>query len=175
MAYRTLDKPIKPEDALRKFAVRNGAIMRVTFGCYYSGHGHDPHYHDYINWPAPNYHPGPICQMPSPRDKVRWTDGHVPNQPIHLSPIHLIDEGYDEVAIAFDDSEIAEYLDANVTIDEETDNYIRMRVHANLPYFEDKPKETRFTVFAKKSDGSAIDAVCHGFVTVLPGSPYPTV
>lgn len=175
MGYRTLDKPPKPEDMLRKYAVRNGAIMRMALGCFYLRKGHNPHFHDYRNWPAPNYHPGEICQQMPPRDIIRWRDDPVTGNPVGVDPIHLIEEGYNTVEIKFDDADIAQYLTAEAWIDEEDDYIVRVKVHANLPLFEDKPKETRFTVFAAKTDGTAIDAVHHGFVTVLPGSPYQTI
>lgn len=174
MAYRYHnEKPINPENLLRRFDVRNGAIMRMTFGCYYSKNGHDPHYHDYINWPAPNYHPGEICQMMPPRDRCRWHDP-ITGYPIQLDPIPLLEEGYTEAVVTYEDEDIAEYLDTIAMIDDVDDNLVRVSMHANFPTFKDKPKEARFTLFIKKEDGTAIDAVCHGIVTILPGSPYPT-
>lgn len=172
MGYRKPDKIPKPEDMLARFDVRNGAIMRVTFGCYYTARGHNPHYHDYINWPAPNYHPGPICQMHPPRDKFRWMNP-ITGQPIKLDPIHLVEEGYSIVKVSYEDDDIAEYLTTEASIDQSTDNLVRLKVHANLPVFHDEPKEVRFTIFISKSDGSAIDAVCHGIIVILPGSPFP--
>lgn len=172
MGYRTLDKPVKPEDMLPRFEVRNGAIMRVAFGCFYLRRGHDPNYHDYKNWPAPNFHPGAICQMMPPRSEMRWRNDPVTGQPVGVDPIHLTDEGYDIVSIAFDDADIEQYLDYSAWIDEEDDNIVRIKVKTNLPLFEDKPKETRFTLFVSKPEEEAIDAVCHGIMTILPGSPY---
>lgn len=175
MGYRTVDKPPKPEDLLRRFDVRNGAIMRMTFGCFYSKNGHDPHYHDHVNWPAPNYHPGPICQMKPPRDVFRWFEGNqLTGHPVQLDPIHLFEEGYSEAVVSYEDPEMAQYLDTTALIDSQDDNLVRVSVHANFPTFSDKPKEARFTLFIKKYNGTAIDAVCHGIVTVLPGSPCPT-
>lgn len=175
MAYR-LDNtpPPKPENMLRRFAVRNGAVMRASFGCYYLSEGHDPDYHDYINWPAPNYHPGDICQMKFPRDLPRWIRDISDFKPIDLDPIHLLEEGYSDVAIAFDDPDFASNVDVmSCTIDEDDDYIVRLKVLAHFTLFEDKPKESRFTLFVKKEDGSTIDAVCHGIMVVLPGSPYP--
>lgn len=171
--YNTTPPP-KPEDHLRRFAVRNGAIMRVSFGCYYFSRGHDPRYHDYINWPAPNYHPGEICQMDPPRSIAPWMRNPKPGMPIQLDAIHLTEEGYTDIAVSYEDSDNAAYLTTEAWIDEDDDYIVHMKVNANFATFSDKPKDLRFTVFAKKSDGSAIDAICHGIVTVLPGSPYPT-
>lgn len=170
MGYRTIDKPPKPEDMLRKFDVRNGAIMRVAFGCYYSSNGHDPHYHDHLNWPAPNYHPGPICQMAPPRDKYRWLPYPTMRKPVQLEPINLSDEGYTTFVVTYEDEDLAYYLTTEAWLDEDEDNIVRMSVYADFPTFSDKPKELRFTLFAIKSDRSAIDAICHGIVSVLPGS-----
>ena len=175
MAYRYNDKPPKPEDMLRRFDVRNGATMKASFGCFYfvPQPGHDPHYHDYINWPAPNYH-GEPCQMKTPRDidprfpkPVLRTDGD-------LVPIHLADEGYTEAAVSFDDDDLAENLTATATIDTDEDHVVKLNVTTDFPTFKDKPIEIRFTVFVKKSSTGVKDAVCHGILVVLPGSPYPS-
>lgn len=156
---------------LPRFAVRNGATLRLTFGCYYSGHGHDPHYHDHIHWPAPDYHPGAICQMRPPRDRMRWTDGKIGYGPVHLDPIHLAEEGYSKASVTFDDQEVAQYFtDVNAEIDEETDHYVRLRLLAQLPLFEDKPRETRFTVYVTNKITRVKDAVCHGIISVLPAN-----
>jgi hypothetical protein len=166
MGYRYCDKPNKPEDNLKRFTVRNGAIMRMAFGCYYML-GHNPDLHDHIGWPNPD-HPDAICQE---RSNMRLF--HLKHKDIELQEIHLTEEGYDEVAVSFEDEEKSANLEVRAWIDEEEDNIIRMMVGANFPTFSDKPVDLRFTVFVKKSDGSAIDAVCHGFITVLPGAPYP--
>ena len=169
MGYRTIDTPPKPENMLRRFAVRNGAIAHIAFGCYYLGIGHDPHYHDHLNWPAPNYHPGDICQMFPPRDHMRWRK---PGLPTDMEQIHLSEEGYDQVVVSYEDNDNAAHLITEAWIDEEDDYIVRMKVEANFDTFSDKPVDTRFTIFAGKSDGSARDAVCHGILTVLPGGAY---
>ena len=107
------------------------------------------------------------------RDVPRFMASIADCEPVNLEQIHLTEEGYTDVAISIDDDDIAQYLTTEVSIDNVDDYIIRLKVRANLPLFEDKPKETRFTVFVKKSDDSAVDAVCHGIITILPGSPYP--
>jgi len=171
MAYRIPEnmKPPAPEDALLRFSVRNGATMRMTFGCYYRGKGHDPHYHDYINWPSHDYHPGPICQMLPPRDDMFWRDGRY--GPIHLDPIHLAEEEYTQLFIEFENEDVAQYLTAELSFNEEEDNYINVKIDASMPFFQGDPQETRFTLFIRKTDDSVTDAVCHGIVSVLPGAP----
>jgi len=174
MGYRTLDKPPKPENMLRRFAVRNGASIRIAFGCYYLSEGHDPHYHDYIHWPAPNYHPGAICQMRPIRNLPRRIENMIDLKPVGLDHIHLIEEGYTQAAIAFDNPEFEGNVDiVDCLIDEDDDYIVRVKALTHFDLFEDQPKESRFTVFIKKQDGSEIDAVCHGIMVVLPGSPYP--
>lgn len=173
MGYRTLDKKPKPEDFHPRFVVRNGATLRIVLGCYYGAHGHDPHYHDFINWPAPNYHPGGVCQMKPPRDLLRWSDGKLYNHPVRLDPIHLDDEGYDDAWIFFENEDLNEYLEGYVTYDQDTDNYIRITVNTLIPTFTDEPKETEFTVYIRRSDPdtemNVVDAVFHGIIKILPG------
>lgn len=171
MGYRNTEKcPRKPEDTLPRFDVRNGAVMRVAFGCFYALDGHDPRVHDHYGWPAPE-HPDNICQISPIGD--RWYPFPNARRPMNLEPIHLIEEGYSDVRVSIDDDEIAEYLKINAWIDEADDYIVRMSVKANFPTFYDKPVETRFTVFAANWQNSTIDAVCHAFITVLPGSPFP--
>ena len=73
-------------------------------------------------------------------------------------------------------SDIVEHLDAKAWIDPQDDWIVRLSVKADCPTFSDKPQDVRFTVFVKRPDTEheQIDAVCHGILTVLPGSPYPT-
>lgn len=167
MGYRFYDNPPKPEDHLHRFPVRNGAVMRLAFACYYL-HGHNPKLHDHIGWPNPD-HPDAICQEISNMKLYRMR-----HKDIELQEIHLLKEGYNEVAVSFEDEEQAQNLTVNAWIDEDDDNIIRMIVGSKFPTFSDKPVDLRFTVFVKK-DNATIDAVCHGFITVLPGAPYPSL
>lgn len=170
MAYRYhSEMPPKPEDHLITFAVRNGATLKAKFRCYYMRRKpvHDPHWHDHVNWPAPNYHPGPICQMKLPRDKnpkipfpalVRFED---------LEEIHLADEGYTEAFVTYEDEAAEAFFDTEAWIDNDQDNVVHIRVNTFFPSFSDKPIDVRFTVFVAKGD--TVDAVSHGMITVLPG------
>ena len=162
MGYRFPDNPPKPEDRLMRFDVRNGAIMRVTFGCYYSDIHNRP-MHDHLGWPEPR-HPDRICQvLPNPLNR------HLKNKRvIEFDPIHLAEEGYTEAVVTYEDSNLAEHLQTTAWID---DYLVKMKVHADFDTFSDKPIDARFTIFIKDENGSVIDAVCHGIVTVLPGSP----
>ena len=168
MSYRYNEKPPKPEDMLPRFDIRNGATIRLAFGCYYLAL-HDKHRHDYIGWPSPN-HPDHICQVGRTKFGVRH---HCSRYTLVGEEIDLIDEGYDTVGIRFDDPEVASHLDViEAFIDDEDPYIIRVKIRADLDFFEDKPKETRFTLFIENRGDQLVDAVCHGFVTILPGMPY---
>lgn len=163
MGYRFADNPPKPEDMLPRFAVRNGATVRISFGCYYL-RSHDRKLHDHIGWPYPT-HPDAICQEAF---NMNLYHGNTAD----LEEIHLEEEGYDSFDIVFDDwDDIESYIDGWISLDNEDDNIIRMRITATFPAFEDKPKEHRFTVFAgKEGNDNFRDAVCRGILVVLPGT-----
>jgi len=170
MGYRTLDIPPKPEDMLPRFEVRNGATLKVSFGCYYLGVGHDPHFHDYMHWPAPNYHPGPICQMHPPRDIPRWRECFpYPKLPGKLEHIDLEDEGYTSVEIVWDDDDVLDSCTCSADFSDDSDNVIEISVDTAFDAFQDKPLEHRFTVFVG-GDSVGKDAVCRGIMVVLPGN-----
>ena len=173
MGYRVDIPKVKPEDALPRYAVRNGATAKLTFDCFYfkPQPGHDPHYHDYINWPSHDYHPGAVCQMVPPREPFPHAPMPIMRTEDDLVPIMLTTEGYNEFKVVFDDTDEAEYLDADVYIDEDLDYVIHADITTSFPMFKDKPKDLRFTLFAGNKDGM-VDAVAHAFLTVLPGSPF---
>ena len=182
MAYRTLKERPKPENLLPTFSVRNGATLKLAFRCYYHTPmpTHDPHYHDHLHWPSEDYHPGDICQMHPPRDIPKFLCHPIMRTLHDHTPIHLIEEGYSEVTMTFEDTENDDYLDVTGWIDEEDDNIVRFHINTSFPNFSDKPKDLRFTAFVKKTSTDPVtsvitvtkDAVCHGIITVLPGHPY---
>lgn len=165
MGYRFDDNPPKPEDHLHRFPIRNGATARIAFACYYL-QGHNPKMHDHIGWPNPDS-PDHICQIQSNFKLYGLNE-----KTIDFQDIHLIDEGYTDAAIKFDDQDNAQYVDASAWIDPNDDNIVRIKVDTNFPVFEDKPIDMRFTVFVRNDYTDTTDAVCHGMLTVLPGSPY---
>lgn len=169
MGYRFNDNPPKPENMLHRFSVRNGAKMHLTFACNYARIGHDSRVHDHVGWPRPGY-PDDICQAVPPHPVPPTS-----HRTLDLIPIKLLEEGYTEAYITYEDDDIAEYLDSEASISTDTGspNLVRMSVHANLPNFSDKPKEVHFTLFVKTQDESHVDAVCHGIIVVLPGNPSP--
>lgn len=175
MSYRINKKPIKPENRLKRFYVRNGATLDVAFPCYYFKpiFGHDPHYHDYVGWPSPN-HVGRACQMHPPRDRFRWLAHPVMRRNGDLIPIHFIEEGYTEASITFEDPDVAEHIDARAWVDIDDDYIVRMYINTDFETFKDRPIDTRFSVFIKKNQDDIVrkDVVCHGILSILPGSPY---
>lgn len=181
MGYRTLDiPPLKPEDMLPMFEVRNGAIVDIAFPCFYLDvvRAHDSHYHDYINWPAPNYHPGPPCQFvdgiplnehAGEYEKVDFLNPH----PIDLLSYY---EGYTDAYVVMDQDVAG--LTVTARIDEDEPNVIYVRAKANMAFFEDKPLEYRFTLFVHapartyhdEPQLERIDQVIRGKIVVLPGN-----
>lgn len=178
MAYR-LDNtpPPKPEDMLYKFQVRNGAIVDIAFPCYYLDvlQAHDSHYHDFMGWPAPNY-PGQACQFVTGLSEnageyevVDFTDPH----PIDLTSDY---EGYTEAYVVLD-KEISG-LTVSAWIDEVNTNVIYMRIEAAIDFFEDKPQEVRFTLFAHAPEHTEdeitvkekISEVIRAKIAILPGN-----
>lgn len=175
MGYRVNKIPPKPENFLPVYPVRNGATLYADFECYYVDPtlGHDPHWHDYLGWPDP-HHPDKICQMRPPRDRRRWRyDGHIWEK-VDRVPIDLLDEGYDrEVKIVFDEPD--EHITAKAYIDTELTHLIKLAVSVQMPTFEDKPIDKRFTLFVTRDDedlyATTADAVVRGVLTILPGAP----
>lgn len=165
MGYRFSDKPNKfPQ---RIFDVRNGATLKISFGCYYYRY-HDVKYHDYMGWPNPTK-PDMIHQPGSFDDPAPWMPDHHVFTEKELEPIHLLEEGYTQFSIAFDDPDIEANTITAIDIDIDEDHVIRVRITVNLPTFTDKFKETGFTVFASKEDGFTNDAICYGIMKILPG------
>jgi hypothetical protein len=158
MGYRVEKKPPKPEDLLPTYPVRNGATLYADFECYYvePKMGHDPHTHDYLGWPDP-HNTGDACQMLPPRDRFRWRyDGAImkPDEPIpiilHSTDADIEDEGYSqECSVVFDQPD--ERILATAWVDEDIPNLIKMVISPQLPVFEDKPIEKRFTLFTHRT------------------------
>ena len=166
----------KPEDMLPRFAIRNGATLKMTLDCYYLDpkETHDPHYHDHINWPSEDYHPGPICQMVPPRDPRPWFPFPIMRTRDDVSPIDLRGAGYIDLDISFDESDVLDHVETRLSFDTEAgENVIRVYISTNFDTFSDKPVETRFTVFAIRQDGTyeIKDELVRGILVVLPGNP----
>ena len=113
--------------------------------------------------------------MVTPRDRFRWFEyGCLPGRPVTTTPIHLLAEDYTDVEITYEEADLAEHLTSEVYVDPSNDSIVRLKVLANFPTFVDAPKEIHFTVFIKKPNGIDVDALCHGILVVLPGSPSTT-
>lgn len=180
MAYRIDNTPPpKPENMLPKFEMRNGAIIDIAFPCFYLDviTAHDSHYHDHVGWPAPNY-PGQACQYidgvpfhehANEFERIDFTHPH----PINLTSEY---EGYTDTYVVLDED--VQGLTLSTEFDDDEPNVIHLRVKALLDFFEDKPKEYRFTVFVHapartyedKQWPERIDQVIRGVIAVLPGN-----
>lgn len=165
MGYRFTDIPRKYPQ--RIFDVRNGATLKISFGCFYYKY-HDVKYHDHMGWPDP-HHQDMIHQVGSLSDPAPWIPDHHVFTERELEPIHLADEGYTAFLVTFDDPVIEADTVTDIAIDETEDHVIRVKITVNLPTFTEGTKETGFTVFASTEDGSIVDSVCHGIMKVLPG------
>ena len=176
MGYRFDNKPpIKPEDKLPRFEVRNGAIVDIAFPCYYldvvTSHNSDEH--DHLGWPTPT-RPDATCQWPFHRrtGEWEWIDFENPH-PIDLTSDY---EGYDSAEVIMDE-DITE-LTMTASLDSNESNVVYLRVEANFDLFEDKPKEYKFTLFAHapartyqgKAELERLDQVVRGIIVVLPGN-----
>lgn len=183
MGYRVEKKPPKPEDLLPEYPVRNGATLYADFECYYvePKMGHDPHKHDYMGWPDP-HKIDTICQMRPPRDRFRWRyDGAImkPDEPVPIllysKDEDIDDEGYEQdLEVVFDHPD--ERIMAAAWIDKDIPNLIKLVISPQLPMFEDKPIEKRFTLFAKRPldegpSGLLSDAIVRAKLIILPGAP----
>lgn len=163
------DEPIKPENMLLRFDVRNGAVMRVAFDCRYCTKDID---HPF--WLFPRY-PGDtaVARRSNGYPYYRWRDVRWPyeNTPIDLTDDNEFSPGA-QVIIEFEDNAPVEagYIKWYGMVDSEDTNIIRIGVKTNFPVFSDKPIENRFTVFICNPDNEYMsDAVCHGILVVLPG------
>lgn len=170
MAYRLDNNPPSPERFIPRYHVRNGATAQLYFDCYYwmPQNAHDPAYHDFINWPSANYHPGNICQMHPPRGIPKGYPPFVYVGEDTMVPIDFTEEGYTGYSVVFDDPDDLTPTVARYTVNGEV-NTLLMTVTANLALFTDNAVERNFTIFATRP--GATDAVCHGTLVILPGSP----
>lgn len=179
MGYRYDNTPLpKPEDNLPKFAVRNGAILDIALPCYYLDvvTAHNTDEHDHLGWPAPGKKPDDICQYPlrMRTGEYEWIDFSNPH-PIDLKSNY---EGYDAAYVVMDED--VSGLTASASIDDDEPNVIYVRFKAELDFFEDKPQDYRFTVFAHapartyqaKQQQERMDQVIRAMVTILPGKKH---
>lgn len=166
MGYRYCDKPFDPEDHLPVYVVRNGAILRMSFACYYLN-AHDSKRHDHEGWPNPD-NPDHICQITSNMKFFAY-----PDRTANLDEINLTEEGYNVVSVVFDDG-TAYDADTTATIDSVDPNIIHVTHATNVPlssFVNNKPIDRKFTLFVRNQTNT--DAVCRGIIRVLPGPPLP--
>lgn len=160
------DEPIKPEDTLLRFDVRNGAVMNLALDCRYCTKDID---HPF--WLFPRY-PGDtaVARRSNGYPYYKWRDVR---WPYDNTPINFYSEERTRVEVVFDEEIDPDYIDAFGRIEEDTPSIVRVRIKTNFPSFSDKPIEKRFTVFVSDTEGYNIDAVVHGILVILPGSPFP--
>lgn len=196
MGYRTLEhrpkhakRVIQDTSTRNRTFVQNGAHAHIAIPCWYleprhpkHARFHDRHMHDHDGWPSPQ-HPDHICQSHCHHhhDDEMWLDDHVHG--IHhvrtyldmrlVHPIHLTEEGYSKIVVAFDDKPAG--LTASGRIDDAQDWVVRVDMH---PMCEDAVKEdieVPYTVFAegtfKTASGSRSvrDVVAKGTLRILAG------
>ena len=162
-------EPPSAEDMLPRFEIRNGAILRIAFKCYYAIHEHD---HPLYVYP---HIAGDVALCRDQNHHPYYSLSKV-KSPMKYEPIDLLsrDEDYSpnaSVLIEEDDGFIT--IDS-AYIDSSESNMIRISMNVQYPEFHDEPIEKRFTVFVNSYDMTRIDAVCHGIIVVLPGTPFVT-
>lgn len=157
----------------------NGSVATFAFPCYYQeihppirAHRHCKDWHDHVGVPSPR-HPDHSCQ-PYYEFASWWTGMHeidpgFPDYHHHhnhwrrhlrhlldmrsLIPIHLIDEGYENVYVAIHDKPSG--LNAEGWIDQVHDNIIKVRFDLQVEEAELEPKDYLFSVVI---DGKYKDA-----------------
>lgn len=171
MGYRRISKPKLERPLL--LTVRNGMTLRLSFDLYSIDPQpvHDPHYHDYINWPAPNYHPGAICQMIPPREGWRWFPRPKMVTEDDLAPLNLSAIGdieHMEALIVFDDSTLPITQETITDLQGDPTN-IEIHVTPNINMTVMKPVKTGFTACVKDSSAGSWTELSHGILAILPG------
>lgn len=146
--------------------VHNGTIAHLAFPCWYQevhkplrAHRHNRHLHDHRGWPSPS-HPDHICQLWVP-DKHCCSIGlHHECSPhcrhyidlTGIMPIHLINEGYTSIRLAFNASdEVPDTGDIEIQeayIDPDDDWVVRVTLFAHDFDGLYEPAKYKMTVFA---------------------------
>lgn len=163
--------------------VQNGTTFEYAIPCWYliaeepvRAHCHSRQHHDHVGWPSPTK-PDHICQDWELAHSCHAHDsGHHHHDHCHryldmekLKPIHLSDEGYESVDVAFDDA--PDGLTATGYIDEDRDWVVRVTIDAMVADAIDKRIEIPYTVFVsgKVMEHYRRDAVSRGTMVILPG------
>lgn len=163
--------------------VQNGATFNYAIPCWYliaeeprRAHCHSRAHHDHVGWPSPN-HPDHICQ--------HWDFAHSCCSHEHgkhvcdhcsrfldmglLKPIHLRDEGYSEVEVAFDSPPAG--LIGSGEIDADDDWVVRVLLHPMCRDAVSEDVDVPYSVFVKGNVGGRQrrDVVARGTLRILAG------
>jgi len=186
MAYRTLKKPKRQRRVMQATAtenmvfVKNGATANLAIPCWYHEvkhpqhtHVHDREWHDHRGWPNPD-HPDRSCQdayhikHPPFKYDCERKGWHHAGRYLDLSkcfPIHLTEEGYEDVSIFFEP--FVPGLKAVGKIDPEEDHVVRVVFDAAVDDARSCDVDTEFTVLVSR--GEFRDVVSTGKLRILAG------
>lgn len=154
--------------------VTNGEVADFAIPCWYApdniNYHPGPHCraaHDHEGWPHPG-HPDNICQ-----DFEFAVGPYVPKhgplqlRDVKLVPIHLTEEGYTTVGIAFDDDQPMG-LEAEGYIDEMEDHIVRFSLTARCPGAIKEPQRCRMSLAVANSTATKVDIISVFDVLILP-------
>lgn len=163
--------------------VQNGSTLDYALPCWYlivdppmRAHCHSRQHHDHVGWPSPT-HPDHICQDWEFAHSCHEHDndfhhhhGHHDHHdmyidPSKLAPIHLLDEGYTDIEVAFDDK--PDGLFATGYIDAKRDWIIRINIDSMVADAIKDRIDVPYSVFA--SGNGRRDVVGRGVIAILPG------
>lgn len=165
--------------------VKNGTTSSFAVPCWYlevhppiPAHYHCRPWHDHVGWPSPR-HPDHCCQSWDfahsccSHDHNKHTCDHC-EKFINLDsviPIHLIEEGYETISIAFSDP--IEGLSAAGYIDDKEDWVVRIIFNSMVPEAIKERVRVDYSIFANGtlSGRKTRDIVASGKLVILPG-PY---
>ena len=189
MAYRNEPKPkqerrVIADTTTRSFIyVDNGCTASIAIPCWYENISrpkraisHNRAQHDFEGQPTPES-PDEICQAKTywgEADSV-FGDIDAPRTPVRrmidmnqMVPIHLLDEGYTTVQIAFDNAPIG--LSATGSIDKNEDWVVRVDIDAQCQQAIKNNLSVPFTVFVETSIGKPMrEVVAKGTLVILAG------
>lgn len=169
-----------------KIFIDNGCTAHLAIPCWYveahrplPAEPHDRMRHDTLGWPTPDK-PDSCCQE---WDFDRWHGRRTPHMRCcppevkHLFdlgaafPIHLKDEGYDEIQVTVIDSERSapDGITATGKIDDQDDWIVRVSFDVLIPELvipSEEPETYWYSVFASAEDRR--DLVATGSLVVIP-------
>lgn len=190
MSYRIKERPKHNpqrtvEDITTKSTVfiQNGTTFDLAIPCWYvivdppkKAHHHNRAHHDHVGWPSPN-HPDHICQSWDFAHSCCSYDHHKHHcdhchrylDMDNIRPIHLTEEGYDDIEIAMTPS--VQGLSAHGYIDKKRDWVIRIHIDTKMESAIEKEQEIEYSVFANGiiNEKNVTDIIANGKIVILPG------